>query len=348
MRMESGLRSTPKRRFLSGLLGGRKGNRICVANPTSIVSVELMEKTGVYFPEAHLDPLKMSQLAASGCEILGFDSIMPEFSVQQEAEALGCVVDWGSPTMMPDAKTHPVKEVEDLTIPDNILEKPSMAVVLRALEILSRTYGDRAAIVGKVMGPWTISYHLCGVQDFLIWTLTEQEKVKELLRQLKEVSITFANAQFRAGADAVVIADHATGDLVSPKAYQDFLLPVHQEMNRRIGGPTILHLCGNCSDRLRLFVEAGFDAYHFEWQVEAKMAVQEVNHEMSLIGNIANKNVLFGGTPEDVYKQARYSIQAGVDILAPECAVPLQTPLANLKAIVEAAKEGYGAQGLQP
>ena len=346
--MESGLRSTPKRRFLSGLLGGRKGNRICVANPTSIVSVELMEKTGVYFPEAHLDPLKMSQLAASGYEILGFDSIMPEFSVQQEAEALGCVVDWGSPTMMPDAKTHPVKEVEDLTIPDNILEKPSMAVVLRALEILNRTYGDRAAIVGKVMGPWTISYHLCGVQDFLIWTLTEPEKVQELLRRLKEVSITFANAQFRAGADAVVIADHATGDLVSPKAYQDFLLPVHQEMNRRIGGPTILHLCGNCSDRLRLFVEAGFDAYHFEWQVEAKMAVQEVNHEMSLIGNIANKNVLFGGTPEDVYKQARYSIQAGVDILAPECAVPLQTPLANLKTIVEAAKEGYGAQGLQP
>ena len=46
----------------------------------------------------------------------------------------------------------------------------------------------------------------------------------------------------------------------------------------------------------------------------------------------------FGGTPEDVYKQARYSIEAGVDILAPECAVPLQTPLANLKAIVEAAK----------
>jgi [methyl-Co(III) methanol-specific corrinoid protein]:coenzyme M methyltransferase len=319
-----------------------------VANPTSIVSVELMEKTGVYFPEAHLDPSKMSELAAGGYEILGFDSIMPEFSVQQEAEALGCVVDWGSSTMMPDAKTHPVKKVEDLTIPDNILEKPSMAVLLRALEILNRTYGDRVAIVGKVMGPWTISYHLCGVQDFLIWTLTEPEKVKELLRRLKEVSIAFANAQFRAGADAVVIADHATGDLVSPKAYQDFLLPVHQEMNQRIGGPTILHLCGNCSDRLRLFVEAGFDAYHFEWQVEAKMAVQVVNHEMSLIGNIANKNVLFGGAPEDVYKQARYSIEAGVDILAPECAVPLQTPLANLKAIVEAAKEGYAARGIQP
>jgi len=338
--MENCQPSTPKRRFLSGLFGGRKGDRISVANPTSIVSVELMEKTGVYFPEAHLDPSKMSELAAAGYEILGFDSIMPEFSVQQEAEALGCIVDWGSPTMMPDAKTHPAKEVDQLKIPENLLEKPSIQVVLRALEILRRNYGDHVALIGKVMGPWTLSYHLAGVQEFLLWILTDPDKVRGFLNRLKEVTITFARAQLRAGADVVVVADHATGDLVSPKAYQDFLLPVHQEINQRIGGPTVLHLCGNCSDRLRLFVEAGFDGYHFEWQVDAKMAVQVVNHEMSLVGNVANKDVLFGGTPEDVYKQARYSIEAGIDILAPECAVPLQTPIANLKAIVRAAKEG--------
>jgi [methyl-Co(III) methanol-specific corrinoid protein]:coenzyme M methyltransferase len=61
---------------------------------------------------------------------------------------------------------------------------------------------------------------------------------------------------------------------------------------------------------------------------------------MPLVGNVSNKNVLFGGTPEDVYQQARYSMEAGVDILAPECAVPLQTPIANLKAIVGAARQG--------
>lgn len=337
--------STPKRRFLSGLSGGRKGERISVANPTSIISIELMENTGIYFPDAHLDPEKMAELAASGYEILGFDSIMPEFSVQQEAEALGCVVDWGSPFMMPDAKTHPTKEIEQLHVPENFLEKPSIKVVLSALELLRKNYGDQVALIGKVMGPWTLSYHLAGVQEFLLWTLTDPDKVHRFLDRLKEVTIIFAKAQLRAGADVVVIADHATGDLVSPKAYKDFLLPIHQEINQRIGGPTILHLCGNCSDRIRLFVEAGFDGYHFEWQVDAKMAVQVVNHEMSLIGNIDNKSVLFGGTPEDIYKQARYSIEAGVDILAPECAVPLQTPIANLKAIVEAAKEGYSSRG---
>ncbi|MBM4309006.1 MAG: MtaA/CmuA family methyltransferase, partial [Deltaproteobacteria bacterium] len=238
--METKQRSTPKQRFLSSLFRERKGDRISVGNPTSIVSIELMEKTGIFFPDAHLDAMKMAELAAGGYEILGFDSIMPEFSVQQEAEALGCLVDWGSPTMMPDAKTHPSKELQQPIIPENFLEKPSLQVVLRALELLRRNYGDHVALIGKVMGPWTISYHLCGVQDFLLWTLIEPDKVQRFLEKLKEVTISFAKAQLLAGADVVVIADHATGDLVSPKMYQDFLLPIHQEIIQRIEGPTIL------------------------------------------------------------------------------------------------------------
>ena len=87
---------SPKRRFLSGLFGGRKGSRVPVGNPTSIVCVELMEKVGIYFPQAHLDAGLMAELAAAGHEILNYDSVMPEFSVQQEAAALGCEVDWGS------------------------------------------------------------------------------------------------------------------------------------------------------------------------------------------------------------------------------------------------------------
>jgi [methyl-Co(III) methanol-specific corrinoid protein]:coenzyme M methyltransferase len=50
---------------------------------------------------------------------------------------------------------------------------------------------------------------------------------------------------------------------------------------------------------------------------------------------------MFQGTPEDVYKQARYAIEAGVDIIGPECAVPLTTSLANLRAIPAAVREGY-------
>jgi [methyl-Co(III) methanol-specific corrinoid protein]:coenzyme M methyltransferase len=128
-----------------------------------------MEKAGIFFPQAHLDPRQMAELAAAGHEILGFDAIMPEFSVQQEAAALGCEIDWGSPSMMPDAKTHPFQRLEDLKIPENILEKPSLKIVLEALNILRRRHGDEVAIIGKVMGPWTISYHMAGTENFLLW-----------------------------------------------------------------------------------------------------------------------------------------------------------------------------------
>lgn len=334
-------RLSPRARFLAGLTGGRKGDRISVGNPTSVVCVELMEQAGVSFPDAHLDPHRMAELAAAGHEIAGFDTIMPEFSVVQESAALGCNIDWGHNLKMPVATNHPVQEVDQIKIPENILEKPSLRVVLDAISLLRREYGDRVSIVGKVMGPWTISYHLASTEEFLVWTITDPDKVRGYLDRLKEVSIAFARAQLQAGADTVVLADHATGDLVSPKTYRDFLLPVHQEMVARIGGPVILHICGNCADRLRLFVEAGFHAYHFEWQVDSKFAVETVNHEMSLVGNIANLSALLNGTPEDVYKQVRYAIEAGVDIIAPECAIPLSTPLRNLKAIAEAAKEGW-------
>ena len=101
-------------------------------------------------------------------------------------------------------------------------------------------------------------------------------------------TIAFINAQFRAGADIVVLADHATGNLVGPYHYEEHLLPIHQEITAQVGGPLILHVCGNCSDRLELFARSGVDGYHFEWQVDSQDAVRRIGKEISLVGNINN------------------------------------------------------------
>jgi [methyl-Co(III) methanol-specific corrinoid protein]:coenzyme M methyltransferase len=301
-----------------------------------------MEKAGVWFPDAHLNAQAMAELALAGHEVLGFDTVMPEFSVDQEASALGAQVDWGDRDRMPDVKGFPYADFSDVQVPSDFLEKPSCRVVLDALSILRRHVGGRVAIVGKVMGPWTLSYHMAGTQNFLLAVgMGESDKVKKMLRQLMPVTIAFANAQLQAGADAVVMADHATGNLVGPYHYRDYLLPIHQEITARVGGPMILHVCGNCLDRLEFFAESGVDAYHFEWQVDARVAVEKIGKRISLIGNVNNAKTLYQGTPEDVYRQARYAIEAGVDIIGPECAVPLTTPLANLRAISTAVRAGY-------
>jgi [methyl-Co(III) methanol-specific corrinoid protein]:coenzyme M methyltransferase len=327
---------------MSALYKGEKGSRPPAGNPTSIVCHDLMDACGVSFPQAHVDANAMAELALAGHETIGFDTVMPEYSVHQEAAALGCEVDWGSRDQMPDSRNFPYADFSDVVVPENILEKPSMRVVLDAISILRRHVGGKAAIVGKVMGPWTLAYHMAGTQNLLLHVgLGEKDKINKMLRRLMPVTTAFARAQFQAGADIMVLADHATGNLVGPYHYEEYLLPIHQEMTATIEGPLILHVCGNCTDRLELFADAGFDGYHFEWQVDAKAAVERIGHRMCLVGNVNNAQTLFQGSPEDVRKQARYAVEAGVSIIAPECAIPLSTPMDNLKALVAAVHEGY-------
>jgi [methyl-Co(III) methanol-specific corrinoid protein]:coenzyme M methyltransferase len=274
---------------MSAVYNGRKAERPPAGNPTSVVCHGLMDRAGISFPEAHLNADAMAELALAGHEILGFDSVMPEYSVHQESAALGCEVDWGDRDTMPDGKRFPHADFSDIQIPENILEKPSMRVVLDALSTLKRTVGDKVTVFGKVMGPWTLSYHMAGTQNFLLQIgMGETNKVVRMMRQLMPVTIAFANAQFRAGADVVCLADHVTGDLASPRHYEELLLPLHQEITPQIGGPLILHVCGDCTDRLDLFALAGFDAYHFEWQMDAKKVVERVGDRISLVGCVNN------------------------------------------------------------
>lgn len=340
MEMKTTYKMTPKRRFLSAILGGRV-DRSPVGSVTSVANVEQMEITGAFFPDVHLDGKKMALLAAGAYEILGYDAIMPYFSVQAEAAALGCKMDWGDLENMPVATSHPWASPDDVQIPGDFLDRPPTRAVIDAIRLLREKYGDKVAIVGKVMGPWTLAYHMHGLQEFLIKTISEPDTVRRFLDRLKEITVLFGHAQIGAGADVLCLADHATGDLVGPWTYRDFLLPYHKELSQRLGCPTVLHICGKTLDRMKYICESGFDAFHFDSKVDAKKAVEEVSGRISLVGNINNTDVLLNGTPEQVAEQARYALEAGVRVIGPECAIPLRTPLQNLRMITQVVSNDH-------
>lgn len=329
---------SPKRRFLAAMLGGPV-DRVPVGNVVSAITIELMQASDAWFPEAHMDAHAMARLAATGHEILRYDTIMPVFSVTQEAAALGCEMNWGSPDMMPGVRTRPFSGTGELEIPAQWLEAPAIQVVLEALRLLRRQYGERVVIVGKVMGPWSLSYHMMGVEEFLINTIRDPDRARRSLEVLKTIPITFARAQMQAGADVICLADHATGGMVSPLMYRDMLLPLHQEIIGAIGCPTVLHCCGNTTDRLQYFAETGIDCYHFESQVKIQDAVDAATGKITLMGNVNNPEILLKGTPQQVAEACYDAIEGGVQILAPECAVPLTTPLENLKMLVQVAND---------
>ncbi len=323
---------TSRERFFASL-AGKEVDRKPVINPTSTATKETCDILGFSFKDVHLDTDKTAALAAFNCEQLGFDSVMPYYSVVLEAAAFGADIDWGSDVEMPNQKRPVFSNPNDFVMPTDFLDKLPIKTVLDSIKLLRKKLGDDAVILGKVMGPWTLSYHLHGIEDFLIETITDPDMVQEFLQKFKEISIKFADAQFEAGADVVTIADHATADLVGPATYKEFLMPVHKEINEYFKDrTTILHCCGNTLDRIAMFREGGFNIFHFDSKNDISKALIEAS-DMQLAGCIANSEILLNGTVEDVRRQTIEVAASGVKFVAPECAIPLRVKNVNLHEI---------------
>jgi [methyl-Co(III) methanol-specific corrinoid protein]:coenzyme M methyltransferase len=316
--------------------------RAAVGSATSIVTTDLMDKVGVTFPDAHLDPGKMALLAAAGHTELGFDNVMPLFSVWHESAALGCRVDWGNRGRMPDGHSVCTSIDDPFQVPDQFLKEPGCAVPLKALQRLKKEVGSEAAVVGKVFGPWTLGYHVFGVEEFLVASLLEPDKVKHHMRRLLEVTVAFAGAQIEQGADAITLADHCTRDLCSPETYRDFLAEIHQELHERIRCPLILHICGDTSDRIEYIRKTGLECFHFDSKVPAAEARRLAGEKLALMGGTGNISIIRNGTAEMIEKDVAENLRAGIDIIGPECAVPLDASYENLKTLAQVAKKLSG------
>ena len=129
-----------KQNFLDAVLN-KEVDCTVFGTPTSIVCQDLMKEAGATFPEGHTDPEKMFQLALAGHTILGFDNVMPLFSVCHEAASMGCNINWGNENMMPESSKPIFKTVNDIVIPDDLLTRDGCGVPLKAISMLKKELG---------------------------------------------------------------------------------------------------------------------------------------------------------------------------------------------------------------
>lgn len=331
---------TPRERVLNAL-AGKPVDRPPVSNPTNVATVELMDLVDAPFPDACRDPELNARLAATGYTELGYDSIQPYFTIIQESSALGCEMQWEQKDNWPTVRMmSPIwKEPEDIHIPDGFLDHPDNQTVIQSIKILKGQFDDEVAIIGKTMGPWTLGYHVFGVEPFLLMSIDDPDKMLRCLHLMKEISVLFGQAQIDAGADALTFPDHATGDLVSSDYYRRFLQEIHVEMVERLKVPLILHICGNTLDRMDYIAQTGMAAFHFDSKNDPAEAMRIVGDRIRLVGNINNPETLYAKTPVEVRAEVNRALDAGVQLIAPECAIPLRTKLENLLEIPAAVKD---------
>ena len=338
--IQQNLKPMTSRQRVLAALSRQPVDRTPICNPTSVATVELMDLVDARFPESNRNAEKMARLAATGYTELGFDTIMPVFTIIQESSALGCKMQWEGKDNWPTVKMNePIwAEPEDISIPANFLTHPDTKCVLDAIRILKKEFGDEVAIIGKTMGPWSLGYHCFGVEKFLLMSLDDPDKTLHCLEKMKQATIEFGRAQIEAGADAITLPDHATGDLVSGEYYDRFLKEMHTQFVEDIPIPIILHICGRTVDRMDYIAQTGMAAFHYDSKNKPVESMEAVTQRISLVGNINNPETLYSKGPEEVAAEVLENLDAGVQLVGPECAIPLQTPIENLKAIPEAVR----------
>ena len=331
---------TPKQRVMNAL-SRKPVDRTPIANPTNVATVELMDMVDAPFPQACQDPELAARLAATGYTELGFDSITPYFSIIQESSALGCEMQWEEKDNWPTVRMYnPIwKSADDVKVPTDFLEHRDVKAITESIRILKQEYGDEVAIIGKTMGPWTLAYHVFGVERFLLGTVDNPEETMRAMDKLKEISVLFGEAQIEAGADALTFPDHATGDLVSGEYYKRFLQDIHSEMVDELPVPLILHICGRTIDRMPYIAQTGMASFHFDSKNDPQEAMDAVDDGIGLVGNINNPETLYARGPEEVRQEVYKCLEAGVHMIAPECAIPLATKIENLIEIPRAVKD---------
>jgi [methyl-Co(III) methanol-specific corrinoid protein]:coenzyme M methyltransferase len=82
-----------------------------------------------------------------------------------------------------------------------------------------------------------------------------------------------------------------------------------------------------------MIARTGLACFHWDTKTGSPAEVRKLaGNTLALMGGVSNLKLL-QADPETIRADAALAVEGGIDIVGPECAVPLLTPLANLKAI---------------
>jgi MtaA/CmuA family methyltransferase len=308
-------------------------------------------QAGLSLREYCTDGRAMAEAHIAAWERYGHDLIDLENGVAALAGAVGCGVDFESETSPPWVVTPALERIEDVERlhPIDPSRDGMLPELLKATRLISETLGDRAFLLAEAdQAPFSLATQIVGVETLLM-ALTDPDKepfVRRLLDYATEQVITYARALIEAGAHMTGMGDSIAGpDVCSPALYRRFAWPYERQVVETLAseGTSIgLHICGNATPILGDMVSTGSPLLAVDHKVDRAAAKGSARGVTTLIGTVDPSGVLARGTPDDVQTAVRSDLgllaAGGGFILAPGCALPYDTPEANIRALVETAR----------
>ncbi len=337
------------RQLLGQILSGEVPEHFPRIIPVNPPITAIMEKSGIFWPEAHRESRFMADLAAACHESLGFNAVSVPFDMTVEAEALGCELLWKEGIGATPQVVEGLSENEALLeFEHDVLRKGRFPVVLEAVSRLRGRYGTHIPVISFLEGPFTLAGLVVGVNRMYKYLIKDPERAALILDRLAGLSITYATSQLAAGADTVIVLDPNVMGLTRLQ-FIEFILPVYRLITAAIDVPLILHICGDVNSILDVIPDSGFAAFSFDHPAVNVESVKEaLGGKMKIIGSVPTVTHLLNGTRDEVFDLSLDMIGAGVDLLAPSCFTPPEAPLENVRAMGDAIDHWNERRGVKP
>jgi len=281
---------------------------------------------------------------AACAEHFDLDAVMLVSDPYRETSAFGAKVEFPADSV-PICREKIVRTADDV----RALKNPDVHDAKRTLDrILGAAYcrevlGDEIPVIGWIEGPLAEACDLAGVNEILLALALEPDFVRLLMDKCLITAKKFARAQIEAGCTVMAVGD-AICSQISLSMYESLVLPLHQRLFRFIhslGTPVKLHICGNITHLLPALAQTGADIIDLDWMVDMDGAHAVLGDRIVLSGNLNPVSVIQDYPAErlaEITKELVSSETGKPFILSGGCEITVNTPVANLMAMREAAR----------
>lgn len=266
------------------------------------------------------------------------------------AEAMGTKMEFFDEDA-PQIAEQPIQQLDDLkriSIPD-FKKDGRLSVYLDATEHCVAEVGGEVVVGTVLAGPFTTAAALRPIDFFVKDLYKNPEWVHQLLEICCQAGIAFIDEILARGALPIIVEPIGSGSLVSPRHFRTFVAPYLKRMADHIhaqggGLPAALHICGKTRPNLVPMLESDFDLWSLD-AVDLGEVKEIAGHRITMIGNVSPANLLKNSL-EEIDAEAREICSKAMGsprgfILGSGCEVPINTPPANIDALINAARK-YG------
>ena len=288
----------------------------------------------------------------------GNDVLIAEYGLHTVGKSLGSKMS-DPEDAVPAIIDHVLKDLADIDQLDfervKLKNSKDFQLHLECAKILIERMGKEVPTGTLISGPLTAVASIYPVEKLLKALRKRGEDVHKLMRlctdALKEVHNEFVNV----GSMILFCEPIASGSIISPKDYREFVLPYTIELMENIHdhkGMVCYHICGDTKKIIPEMLKTKPDMISIDNRVPIEFAKELIQPYMPLVGNVDPVETMILGTPEDVDKAVKHCIKEAYNskngyILCTGCDLNGNIPLENLDAFMNAARK-YGKFPISP